>query len=80
MASYVNQYGGYEKALAAYNAGPGTVNGAVRGCEAHGTILPYESAELYSRHRGTGSKSKLIQRMELEGSLASLILHGDASL
>ncbi len=32
MASYVRQYGNYAQALAAYNAGPGTVNYALRGC------------------------------------------------
>ncbi len=32
MSSYVNQYGGYAQALAAYNAGPGAVNYALNGC------------------------------------------------
>ena len=32
MASYVRQYGSYAAALAAYNAGPGSVNSALRGC------------------------------------------------
>ena len=34
MASYTWQYGSYAKALAAYNAGPGTVNRASYGCGA----------------------------------------------
>jgi hypothetical protein len=32
MATYVHQYGSYALALAAYNAGPGTVDSALRGC------------------------------------------------
>jgi heme oxygenase len=32
MATYLHQYGSYALALAAYNAGPGTVNSALRGC------------------------------------------------
>lgn len=44
MAGYARQYGVYAKALAAYNAGPGTVNWAVRmgGANWYGW-LPYET-------------------------------------
>ena len=44
MAGYAHQYGNYAKALAAYNAGPGTVNWSVRmgGANWYG-YLPYET-------------------------------------
>jgi soluble lytic murein transglycosylase-like protein len=44
MAGYARQYGVYAQALAAYNAGPGTVNWAVRmgGANWYG-YLPYET-------------------------------------
>jgi len=43
MASYYHQYGNYAMALAAYNAGPGTVNYA-RSCGGNWTYcLPYET-------------------------------------
>lgn len=44
MASYAHQYANYAKALGAYNAGPGTVNWAVRvgGANWYG-YLPYET-------------------------------------
>ncbi len=44
MASYYHQYGSYAMALAAYNAGPGTVNYAIWGCRSSWTnCLPYET-------------------------------------
>lgn len=44
MASYVHQYGSYAEALAAYNAGPGTVNNALRACGGYWTqCLPAET-------------------------------------
>lgn len=44
MASYYHQYGGYAMALAAYNAGPGAVNYAIRGCGGYWTYcLPAET-------------------------------------
>ncbi len=44
MASYYHQYGSYAMALAAYNAGPGTVNNAIRGCGGSWTYcLPAET-------------------------------------
>jgi hypothetical protein len=44
MGSYTRQYGSYEKALAAYNAGPGAVNRAVYGCGGSWMwCLPYET-------------------------------------
>jgi LysM repeat protein len=46
MATYVRQYGSYALALAAYNAGPGTVNGALRGCG--GAWLQCVPAETHS--------------------------------
>ena len=44
MAGYTHQFGAYAKALAAYNAGPGTINWAVRmgGANWYGW-LPYET-------------------------------------
>ena len=46
MATYVRQYGSYALALAAYNAGPGTVNNALRGCG--GAWLQCVPAETHS--------------------------------
>ncbi len=44
MSSYYHQYGSYAMALAAYNAGPGTVNYALRGCGSNWTYcLPAET-------------------------------------
>ncbi|GAC1408576.1 MAG: lytic transglycosylase domain-containing protein [Ktedonobacteraceae bacterium] len=44
MSSYYHQYGSYAMALAAYNAGPGTVNYAIRGCGGYWTYcLPSET-------------------------------------
>jgi len=44
MAGYVHQYGSYSAALAAYNAGPGTVNYALRYCGSYWTqCLPSET-------------------------------------
>ena len=44
MSSYYHQYGSYAMALAAYNAGPGAVNNAWRGCGGNWTYcLPYET-------------------------------------
>jgi LysM repeat protein len=46
MATYVRQYGSYALALAAYNAGPGTVNRALSGCG--GAWLQCVPAETHS--------------------------------
>ena len=46
MATYVRQYGSYALALAAYNAGPGTVDSALRGCG--GAWLQCVPAETHS--------------------------------
>ena len=44
MASYYHLYGNYAMALAAYNAGPGAVYYALRGCGGNWTYcLPYET-------------------------------------
>jgi len=44
MSSYYQQYGSYAMALAAYNAGPGAVSYAIRGCGGNWTYcLPYET-------------------------------------
>jgi len=43
MASYYHQYGSYAMALAAYNAGPGAVNYALRCGNSWTYCLPYET-------------------------------------